>query len=119
MGNKKIVRKAQSSKREKKIKTVKGNRKRGRRNEKVLAEKLGFDLKGLYGGEDASSKSFSAEFKDRKKFIGSGWMDQAVSNCPQGKTPVVVIHITHQRRMNDLVMMRVGDWLDWFGSLAK
>ena len=119
MGNKKVVRKAQLSKKEKKIKTVKGNRKRGRRNEKVLAEKRGFDLKELYGGEDATTKAFSAEFKDRAKFVGSGWMDQAVRNCPDGKTPVVVVHITNQRRMKDIVMMRVGDWIDWFGDLAK
>ncbi|MBW8001689.1 MAG: hypothetical protein FVQ80_06665 [Planctomycetes bacterium] len=113
-----MKRKAMASKRDRQVKVVKRNRKRGRRNEKVTAEAMGFDLKGLYGGEDAKSESFSAEYKDRKKFVGFGWMEQAIRNCPSGKIPLVVIHITHQRRSKDLVMMRLSDWVDWYGKIG-
>ena len=93
------------------------NRRRGRKNEKICADLMGHELKGLYGGQDGFDKVFSAEYKDRKKFVGQGFMDQALKNCPDGKIPMVVVHVTNQRRMNDLVMLRRSDWEDLYGKI--
>jgi len=54
MGEKKVV-----TKRARAIK----NRRAGRRNEKALSERLGTELKGLYGGQDAFDEIFSDEYK--------------------------------------------------------
>ncbi len=93
------------------------NRRRGKRNEKKLAELMDMDRVGIFGGEDGKDETFSCEWKSRKRFIGSGWMAQAVTNCPKNKVPLVVIHTTGQRRMTDLVMVRLGDWIDLYGEL--
>jgi hypothetical protein len=55
--------------------------------------------------------------KDRKAFVGAGFMAQAIRNCPQGKTPLVIVHVTGARHNGDLVMMRLRDWQDWYGTL--
>ena len=59
------------------------NRRAGRTNEKAIADLLGMELKGLYGGEDAKDSKYSAEIKKRKGFVGKGWMEQADPiRCP-------------------------------------
>jgi len=93
------------------------NRRRGRENEKICAELMGQTRYGLYGGEDGFDSVFSAEYKSRKKFVGWGFMEQAVKNCSEGKVPMVVVHVTNQRRTNDLVMLRRCDFEDWYGKL--
>ncbi len=102
-----------------KAKQARRNRGRGKRNEKVLAKLMGMERVGIFGGEDGKDEMFSVEWKSRKKFIGKGWMEQALTNCPEGKTPLVVVHVTNERRMNDLVMVRLSDWLDLHGSLKE
>lgn len=95
------------------------NRQRGKRNEKALAKLMGMDRVGIFGGEDGKNDMFSAEFKSRKKFIGRGWMEQASGNCPPNKIPIVVVHVTNQRRCDDLVMVKLSDWLDLHGNLES
>ncbi len=95
---------------------AKKNRQRGKRNEKVLSKLLGMDRVGIFGGEDAKDERFSAEFKSRKKFVGMKWMEQTVKNCPEGKIPIVVVHVMNQRRQNDIVMIRLKDWVDIINS---
>lgn len=46
------------------------------------------------GGHDVESGPFAVEVKSRSAFAGSGFMEQAVKNCPDGKIPLVVVHIT-------------------------
>jgi len=93
------------------------NRQRGKRTEKAIAKLTGGKRLGLFGGEDVSAGPFSIECKDRLKFSGSHFMAQAINNCPAGKIPLVVVHVTGSRHNDDLVMLRMSDWLDWFGSL--
>ena len=100
-----------------KAKIANRNRKRGRNYEKQVAERFKGHKQGLYGGEDVATEIFSIEAKTRKKFTGQGFMQQAISNCPEGKVPLVVVHVVGQRMPNDLVMMRMGDFEDWYGSL--
>lgn len=102
-----------------KAKLARQNRQRGKRNERALARLMGMERVGVFGKEDGRDGMFSAEWKSRKKFIGKAWMEQAVVNCPKGKIPLVVVHVTNQRRADDLVMVKLSDWLDLHGSLEK
>lgn len=95
-------------------------RSRGKRTEKVIAERLNGTHRGVLGGHDVTAGPFAIEVKSRVKFAGASFMEQAVRNTPEGKTPlVVVVHIAGNRYDEDLVMMRLQDWQDWYGALEK
>ncbi len=83
------------------------NRNRGKKTEAAIAKRL-----GILGNDDVQAGAFSIEVKDRVKFVGTGFMEQAVRNCPKDKTPLVVVHVTGARHDGDLVMMRLSDWQD-------
>jgi len=93
------------------------NRDRGKRCEKALAKRLGGTRKGIMGGHDIEAGPFAVEVKSRVKFAGTSFMEQAVRNCPDGKTPLVLVHLHGTRHTEDLVMMRLKDWQDWYGNL--
>jgi len=93
------------------------NRARGKATEKAIAQRFGGQRMGIFGREDVRMSLFSVEVKDRRKFVGQGFMEQSVRNCPEGKIPLVVVHITGQRRVNDLVMVRMKDFEDCLGDL--
>ncbi len=65
------------------------------------------------------SDDFSVEAKERKKFVGQKFMEQAIRNCPTGKTPIVIVHILGKKHDNDLVMIRLKDWIAWMGGEYK
>jgi len=96
---------------------AKKNRRRGKRSQKAVAEIFkGKDI-GILGGVDVITDKFSIEVKSRKKFVGEGWFRQLISNMKgdslaEGKTPIVIVHITHKRHKNDYVMMKVEDFLN-------
>jgi len=91
------------------------NRSRGKRTEKAIAKKVNGKRLGLLGKEDVDAGPFSIEVKDRKVFSGRSFMEQAVRNCREGKTPLVIVHLTGKRHDDDLVMMRLKDWQGWHG----
>jgi len=93
------------------------NRQRGKRTEAAIAKQIGGKRLGLLGGDDVQAGPWSIEVKDRMRFIGSSFMAQAIKNCPPCKTPLVIVHETGQRHGGDLVMMRLADWVDWFGHI--
>lgn len=88
------------------------NRNRGKKTEAAIAKRLGGKRLGILGNDDVQAGAFSIEVKDRVKFVGTGFMEQAVRNCPKDKTPLVVVHVTGARHDGDLVMMRLSDWQD-------
>ena len=95
------------------------NRTRGKSTERAIANKVGGTRLGLLGKEDVDAGPFSIEVKDRKTFAGTSFMEQAVRNCREGKTPLVVVHVTGKRHDGDLVMMRFKDWQDWHGNAGR
>lgn len=93
------------------------NRDRGKRAERATAKTLGGKRVGTMSGEDIHFDGpFSCEVKSRKTCIASTWMDQAVRNA-KGKTPILVVHVHGQRHDKDLVIMRMGDFQDWWGGI--
>jgi hypothetical protein len=99
--------------------TTNKKRSRGKNTEQAIAGRLGGKRVGIFGGEDIDAGPFSVEVKDRAAFVGAGFMAQAVRNCPAGKTPLVVVHVTGARHDGDLVMMRLADWQDWYGTMGR
>ena len=93
------------------------NKNEGKRVQALLVRRLGGKNVGTIENQDGSHPIWSIEIKKRKTFIGVGFMEQAIRNSPEGKTPLVVVHQTGQRHDNDLVMMRLGDFEDWFGRV--
>ncbi len=96
---------------------VNRNKSHGRHVQSVFAKKLGGKSVGTIEGQDISHEIWSVEVKDRKKFIGNTFMVQAVKNCPEDRTPLVIVHETGQRFAQSVVLMRFCDWEDWFGKL--
>lgn len=86
------------------------NRRRGKRTESAIAKLLNGKRLGILGKDDVQAGAFSIEVKDRVKFVGTGFMEQAIRYCPGDKTPLVIVHTTGTRHDDDLVMMRLSDW---------
>ncbi|MBF0488764.1 MAG: hypothetical protein HQK98_11460 [Nitrospirae bacterium] len=96
--------------------TTNMNRKRGKSAERAVAKRLDGKRIGIMGGQDVEHPLFSIEVKSRKAFVAGDWMSQAVRNCPDGKTPLVVVHVSGQRHNEDMVIMRMGDFEDFLGT---
>jgi len=97
--------------------TAKKNRAKGKRNEKALAKILGGKRVGILSGEDISHPIFSIEAKSRKSVVIEKWMKQAEVNAPIDKIPLLIIHTHNSRRGNDIVCMRMKDWINFYGEV--
>ena len=87
------------------------NRQRGKRSQVAVAEIFeGLNI-GTLGGTDVITSEFSIEVKDRAKFVAEGWMQQAEYNCMKNTIPLFVVHLRGTRHTNDLVTMRMKDFL--------
>jgi len=93
------------------------NKAQGRKVQAKIAKMIGGKSVGTIEGQDIEHPLWSGETKHRKTFIGNTFMNQAVKNCPENKTPIVIVHTLNQRFEKSLVMMRFSDWEDWFGKL--
>lgn len=93
-----------------------GNRMRGKAAERDVAKRLGGKRIGIMGGEDVTTNDWSIEVKSRQSCVVCNWMNQCIRNCPDGKTPMVVLHIHGKRHDQDLVVLRMRDYLDWYGN---
>ena len=111
--------KEQSNANETKKKQANTNRRRGKSTEKVFARRLGGKRVGIFGKEDVTTGLWAIEVKDRKKFVGVTFMNQAIRNCPTGQTPMVIVHEKNQRFDKSLILVRLKDWEEMYGPLFK
>lgn len=94
------------------------NRKRGKATERQVAKYIGGRRVGLMGNDDiCDCGPWSVEVKDRVKFSGSKFLEQAERNAPKGKTAIAIVHVTGQRHDQNIVMMRLKEWWAWHGEL--
>ena len=95
----------------------KKNRQRGKQAERIVAKKLGGKRVGTMSAEDIHIDGpFSCEVKSRQAFVACGWMEQAKKNA-KGKTPILIVHVHGKRHDDDLVIMRMKDFEDWWGKI--
>ena len=91
--------------------------------ERSVAEKLGGERVPVTGRQrgsapDVSHGTLSIEVKDRKalpKWISEA-MEQAIASQRGDQIPIVVLHEKGMRANDNLVMIRLGDWVDLFGN---
>jgi len=64
-------------------------------------------------GPDVIHPVLAPELKERKRPLKTlaKYMAQAITNAPSGKTPIVVMHTLGDSHDNDLVVMRLAEWL--------
>lgn len=69
---------------------------------------------------DCESDWLSVEVKQRKRLPAwlLGALKQAETNASAGKLPVAVLHQAGQRYDDALVVLRLSDFVDWFGGGA-
>ncbi len=91
--------------------TVNRNRQRGKENERVVAKMFNGKRVGILGNEDVSHPKYSIEVKSRKKFVAKNWMEQCERNNIDNKIPLIVVHEMSKHHSNDLVIMRISDFL--------
>jgi len=65
---------------------------------------------------DVDHEWLSIECKERQnpiRFLEKS-MQQAVRNASENKLPIVVVHIKGSEYLSDYVILRLGDFRDWF-----
>ena len=69
---------------------------------------------------DVETTSYSVEVKHRGSL--PRWLLNAIAqaerNAPQGKLPLVILHARGHRHLDDLVVLRLGAFVDYFGDLS-
>lgn len=89
--------------------------------ERAVAKILGGKRLGHLGAVDVKARWVSAECKHRQSVPAwlSDAMTQAKRHADEGQLPVVIIHVHGQRHSEDMVVMRLGDFQEWFGELGE
>ena len=91
--------------------SLKRNRERGKEAEKAIAKLLGGRRVGILGKEDIDHPDYTVEVKSRKTFAGSKFLEQAEQHNTGDKTAIAVVHVTGKRHADDIVMIRLKDFL--------
>jgi hypothetical protein len=91
--------------------------------ERAVARLLGgrrTPLSGAAGGADVATAWVACEVKHRKRL--PVWLEaalvQAERSARPGQLAVAVLHEHGRRYRDSVLLMRLGDFLDWFGPLA-
>lgn len=91
--------------------------------ERKTAQMLGGQRVGNRGTntEDVSHAWLSVECKHRKEI--PTWLKmamwQARTNAAADKLPVVILHESGQRHADNLVVIRMADFREWFGDTEE
>ncbi len=68
---------------------------------------------------DVAHRWLSVEIKSRK--LIPAWLKEAVSQARAAATPhqlpVAILHQRGLRHSEDLVVLRLADWVEWFGNM--
>lgn len=91
-------------------------------NERAIAARLGGERLSNHAlglrTPDVETEWLSVEVKTRKAL--PAWLadavSQAVDNASPGKLAVVVLHELRHRHDDDLVVLRLRDFEEWFGG---
>lgn len=88
------------------------NRRRAKAVERRLTKLIGGERVSILGKEDIRFDKFAIEVKSRKTFVAEKWFQQAEKNAQaRSKVPLLIVHITRKRHNNDLVVLRLKDFM--------
>jgi len=90
-----------------------------KQTERAVARRLNGKRQGAVGrtGADVLTGWLSVEVKHRRRI--PLWLKSALAQANGGagdRLPLVILHEAGQRHDNDLVMMRLADFENWFGE---
>ena len=88
--------------------------------ERRVAQMIGGERTAKHGlaSPDAGNEWLSVECKFRRalpKWLHQA-MAQAVRNAPSGRLPIVWLHERYKKKEDDFVVIRAGDFQEWFGG---
>jgi len=91
-----------------------------KQTERAIAKRLNATRQGATGEATADVVNgwLSVEVKHRKRL--PQWLKTALDQARNGageRLPLVILHEAGQRHAEDLVVMRLGDFEEWFGSV--
>lgn len=91
-----------------------------KQTERAIAKRLNGRRVGATGKAtaDVMSDWLSAEVKHRRRL--PEWLKAALgqaANGAEGRLPIAILHESGQRHADDLVLMRLADFEDWFGEV--
>lgn len=90
--------------------------------ERTLAKRLNGQRLGATGkaNADVVAGHLSVECKHKRRL--PGWLkdavQQAARNAGEGQLAIVVLHEAGKRHDNDLVVVRLKDWQEWYGEVT-
>jgi len=92
-----------------------------KQTERAIAKRLNGQRIGASGrtGADVVNDWLAVEVKHRKRL--PEWLKAALEQARNGadeRLPIVVLHEAGQRHANDLVLLRLADFQDWFGEIC-
>ena len=91
-----------------------------KQTERAIAARLNGRRQGATGrtGADVVNDWLAVEVKHRKRL--PQWLKDALTQARTGageRLPLVVLHESGQRHADDLVLLRLRDFEDWFGAV--
>jgi len=91
-----------------------------KQTERVIARRLNATRQGATGrtGADVVNDWLAVEVKHRRRL--PQWLKDALAQARSGagdRLPIVVLHEAGQRHSDDLVVLRLADFEDWFGEV--
>jgi hypothetical protein len=91
-------------------------RRRGYDTERAVAKYLGLERIAGSGKRDLDGGWLSVECKEKQSPVGwlVGIIAQAVRLAKPGQLPIGVIHFLGTRHDEDLVVLRLADFREWF-----
>lgn len=99
---------------------MKQHKRTWQRHEQRVAEALGTQRNGNTGAATADIVTdwLAVECKSWRTLPAkvAAAMEQAEAAASSGQLPIAVLHQVGQRSAQDMVVMRWGDFLNWFGG---
>jgi hypothetical protein len=89
------------------------NKARGSALQTWLSKDIGGRNVGILGKHDVEKGPWAIECKERKAFAACKFMEQAVSNTPEGMIPMVFVHVLNKSHDDDFVIFRYKDIRDY------
>lgn len=89
-----------------------------KQTERAIAARLGGKRLGHLGGVDVDAGWLAIECKHRQSLPAwlTAAMAQARRNAQDGQLPVAILHTHGGRHDDDLLVLRLVDFQDWFGN---
>ncbi len=88
--------------------------------ERAIAKHLGGTRRGHLGGVDVTTDWLAVECKHRQTLPTwlTAAMQQAQRHAAMSQLPIVVLHEHGGKHADNLVVMRLGDFREWFGDVG-